>query len=60
MDGAEGGYRDIVLLGSAAALLVADKVADLKQGAAMAAAAIDEGRAKETLQRMIAISNEGA
>ena len=59
LNGAEGGYRDIVLLGSAAALLVAEKAGDLKEGAAQAAAAIDEGRAREVLQRMVAISNEG-
>lgn len=56
--GKTGGYRDIVLLGSAAALLVADKVATLKDGAALAAQAIDSGKANEVLQRMIAISHE--
>ena len=31
---------------------------DLKQGGALAAAAIDGGKAKESLEKMIAISNE--
>ena len=56
-DGAPGGYRDIVLLNAAAALIVADKVADLREGAEAAAAAIDSGKAKQTLARLVAISN---
>jgi anthranilate phosphoribosyltransferase len=58
LDGEHGPFRDIVLLSSAAALLVADKARDLKDGAAMAAEAIDSGRARQTLARLIAISNE--
>jgi len=56
-DGAPGSYRDIVLLNSAAALIVADKVADLREGAEAAAAIIDSGKAKETLARLVAVSN---
>jgi anthranilate phosphoribosyltransferase len=55
--GASGAYRDIVLLNSAAALLVADKVADIGEGVAMAAHAIDSGKAKQTLARLVAVSN---
>src|SRR5690606_6673290 len=36
-DGAPGAYRDIVLLNAGAALIVADKVADLREGAEAAA-----------------------
>jgi anthranilate phosphoribosyltransferase len=50
-------YRDIVLLNSAAALVVAGKAADLKAGAALAAQAIDSGRAKHVLAELAAISN---
>ncbi len=57
LDGAPSAYRNIVLLNSAAALIVADKVTDLKSGAEMAAAMIDSGRAKQTLERLIAVSN---
>jgi anthranilate phosphoribosyltransferase len=50
-------YRDIVLLNSAAALIVADKVEDLRAGVAVAAERIDSGAAKATLDRLVAISN---
>lgn len=56
-DGAPGAYRDIVLLNAAAALIVADKVQTLKDGAEMAAAAIDNGAAKQTLAKLVAVSN---
>ncbi len=53
-------YRDIVLLSAAAALIVADKAADLTQGVAQAAEAIDSGAAAKVLARMAAITNEAA
>ncbi len=56
-DGAPGAYRDIVLLNAAAALIVADKVDNLRDGAQAAAAAIDSGKAKATLARLVAVSN---
>jgi anthranilate phosphoribosyltransferase len=56
--GGKGPFRDAVLLGAAAALVIADKAKDLKEGAAIAAKAIDSGKAKEALERMVAISNE--
>jgi anthranilate phosphoribosyltransferase len=58
LDGEKGAYRDIVLLNSAAALLVADRVRDLKEGGSMAAEAIDAGRVKGTLELLAAITNE--
>ena len=58
--GRPGPYRDIVLLNSAAALLVAGKAADLKAGVALAAAAIDSGKAKATLGQLIAITNRAS
>ncbi|MEN3973844.1 anthranilate phosphoribosyltransferase [Emcibacter sp. SYSU 3D8] len=57
LDGDKGAYRDIVTLNAAAALLVADKVADLRAGVAMAAAALDSGAAKATLGKLVTISN---
>ena len=51
-------YRDIVLMNAGAALIVAGKAANLKEGAAMAAQAIDTGAAKATLAKLVAISNE--
>ena len=46
LDGAEGAYRDAVLLNAAAALLVVGKASDLKDGVAQAAESIDSGKAK--------------
>ncbi|MBI1366996.1 MAG: anthranilate phosphoribosyltransferase [Alphaproteobacteria bacterium] len=53
-------YRDIVVLNAAAALIVADIAPNLREGAAMAAAAIDEGRAARALSRLIALSTGAA
>ena len=60
LDGAKGAYRDTVLLNAGAALIVAGKAADLRAGASLAAAAIDDGHARERLDRLIAVSNEEA
>jgi len=57
LDGERGAYRDIVLLNAAAALMVADKVENLREGAMLAAKAIDEGAAKRVLEKLIAVSN---
>ena len=54
LSGAKGPYRDIVLLNAAAAFLVADKVETLREGVGLAAAAIDDGRAAQALDRLIA------
>ena len=52
--GDPGAYRDSVLLNAAAALAVADRAATMVDGAAMAAEAIDDGRAATLLDRWIA------
>jgi anthranilate phosphoribosyltransferase len=57
LGGRKGPYRDIVLLNAAAALLVGDKVESLREGVAMAAASIDEGRAAAALQRLVEATN---
>jgi anthranilate phosphoribosyltransferase len=57
LDGAKGAYRDIVLLNAAAALVVADRVADLAEGTAMAAAVIDDGRAAKALADLVEATN---
>lgn len=56
-DGAPGAYRDTVLLNAGAALLVADKVGTIEDGIALARATIDSGKAKQTLARLVAVSN---
>jgi anthranilate phosphoribosyltransferase len=55
--GAPGAYRDTVLLNAAAALVVAGRAASLEEGARLAAASIDEGRARDRLERLIKVSN---
>jgi anthranilate phosphoribosyltransferase len=57
LDGADGPYRDIVILNAAAALIVAGKAATLREGAALAAGALDNGGAKAALARLVAVSN---
>ncbi|MFT5868428.1 MAG: anthranilate phosphoribosyltransferase [Paracoccaceae bacterium] len=58
LDGAKGAYRDAVLLNAAAALLVADRVTDLKEGAKMAAESIDSGAAKRAVTKLAQITSE--
>lgn len=58
LGGTPGAFRDIVLLSSAAALLVAGKVAKLSDGLPLAAAAIDSGAATAKLDHLIRITNE--
>jgi anthranilate phosphoribosyltransferase len=57
LDGAPGAYRDVVLLNAAAAFLVSERVETLEDGVAMAAAAIDEGRARQALDALVRISH---
>lgn len=57
LDGEKSAYRDIVLLNAAAAAIIAGKAATLKDGAALAAEAIDSGAAKKILTRLVAVSN---
>lgn len=57
LGGAAGPARDIVLLNAGAGLFVAGRAATVAQGVAMAAGAIDAGRATETLARLVALSN---
>jgi anthranilate phosphoribosyltransferase len=45
-----------VLLNAAAALMVAERVADLREGVAMAAESIDSGRARASAHRLAEIS----
>ena len=57
LDGKKGPMRDAVLMNAGAALYIGDKAGDLKEGIALAAELIDAGRARETLEQLIAISN---
>ena len=58
LQGEPGAFRDIVLYNSAAALMIADKVGDLKAGVAMAMDALDSGNAQQHLDKLVAITNQ--
>jgi anthranilate phosphoribosyltransferase len=57
LGGEHGPFRNAVVYNAAAALLVAGRAADLREGAERAADAIDAGRAKATLRRLVEITN---
>ena len=57
--GETGPYRDIVLLNTAAALIVAGKADGLITGVALAAQSIDSGAANRALDKLVAVTNEG-
>lgn len=56
LGGERGPRRDIVLLNAAAALTIAGKAGDFREGLALAGASIDSGRAGEKLQLLIRVS----
>jgi anthranilate phosphoribosyltransferase len=58
--GERGPARDVVCLNAAAALVVAGRAADVRAGTALAAAAIDQGRASALLERLIAFTTAHA
>ena len=53
LQGKVGPQRDIVILNSAAALLVSGKAANFKEGLLLAKKSIESGKAKEVLGRVI-------
>jgi len=57
--GKPSAYRDMVLMNAASSLVIADRVENITDGVAMAAAAIDEGRAAAALAKLVEISNIG-
>ena len=54
--GHPGAPRDIVLLNAGASLLIAGKAATIPEGIAMAAEAIDRGRAAAVLEKLVRLS----
>lgn len=58
-DGASGPFRDIALLNAAAGLVVAGRAVNLREGVVQAVTSVDEGQAKATLEKLIAITNRG-
>ncbi|NEX47239.1 anthranilate phosphoribosyltransferase [Pseudotabrizicola algicola] len=57
LDGAQGAYRDAVLLNAAAALVVADKAKTLAEGVEMARVSIDSGAAKAKIAALARLTN---
>ena len=57
LDGAQGAYRDAVLLNAAAALIVADRAKTLKDGVEIARISIDSGAAKAKIAALARITH---
>ena len=58
LEGEKSPYRDIVLFNAAAAFVVANRASDLKQGVELAADEVDSGRARATLDKLVAVSSK--
>lgn len=59
LGGETGPRRDIVLLNAGFALLAAEKASTPAEGMAMAAQAIDSGKALQQVERLAALTNQG-
>jgi anthranilate phosphoribosyltransferase len=57
LDGKPSPYRDVAMLNAAAALVVAGRARDLKEGMTLGIQSIDGGAAAERLKRLVAVSN---
>lgn len=57
LDGKPSPYRDVALMNAAAALVVAGRAKDLKEGVGIGARSIDSGAANAKLKHLVAISN---
>jgi anthranilate phosphoribosyltransferase len=57
LDGKPSAYRDVALLNAAAALIVAGKARDLKEGVALGTKSLDSGAAVARLKHLVAVSN---
>jgi anthranilate phosphoribosyltransferase len=58
LNGVRSPRRDIVLLNAAAALVASSRVSDFTEGVRLAAEAIDSGKAKAKLERLIEFTNQ--
>ena len=59
LEGKKSAYRNMVLMNSACSLVVANKADDLNHGLEMASKAIDTGKALQTLETLVRVSNQG-
>ena len=57
LKGKKSAFRDVAILNAAAAIVVAGKAKDLKEGVAIATKSLDSAEAEGRLDRLIAISN---
>jgi len=57
LEGAEGPARDVVTLNGASALVVAEVAETIEEGIALARRSIDDGSARDALEKLIEISN---
>jgi anthranilate phosphoribosyltransferase len=57
LEGKPSPYRDVALLNAAAALIVAGRAKDLKEGVAISVKTLDSGAAAAKLKHLVAISN---
>jgi anthranilate phosphoribosyltransferase len=57
LDGRAGAFRDVALLNAAAALIVAGRATNLKEGVALGTQSLDSGAAAARLKQLIAVSN---
>jgi anthranilate phosphoribosyltransferase len=57
LEGKPSAYRDVALLNAAAALIVAGKAGDLKEGVAIGTKTLDSGAAAARLKQLVAVSN---
>jgi len=56
--GKRGPQRDIVLVNASAALVLAGRTPDLRQGVALAAASIDSGSARAKLEQLVQFTTD--
>ncbi len=57
LSGEKGAYRDAVLMNAGAALYIAGKAQTMQEGVTLAASLIDSGKAAQTLNAFIEVSN---
>ena len=57
LDGEKGPHRDVAVMNAGAALVVAGKAKELKEGVAVAQQSLDSGEAGKRLERLVAVSN---
>ena len=60
LEGKPGAFRNVALLNAAAALVVAGRAGDLKEGVALATQSLDSGAARKRLEHLVAVLRDGS